>query len=90
MEQLELESETDTKEEVHSEFEEKPKLRSLTSLTWPYVPEESAYPDPLKRDDPKPLQLDQYEAIGTFEPVLSHALSPEYLIYVGLAADEGH
>lgn len=43
---------------------EKPPLRSLASLNWPYVPEESAYPDPLKRDDPKPLQLPQYEAIG--------------------------
>jgi len=39
-------------------------LRPLTSLNWPYVPEESAYPDPLKRDDPRPLQLHQYEAIG--------------------------
>jgi hypothetical protein len=28
------------------------------------VPEESAYPDPLTRDDPQPLQLRQYEAIG--------------------------
>lgn len=42
-----------------------PPLRPLTSLRWPYVPEESAYPDPLKRDDPKPLQLHQYEAIAT-------------------------
>ncbi|TBU48127.1 hypothetical protein BD309DRAFT_950354 [Dichomitus squalens] len=42
-----------------------PPLRSLASLKWPYVPEESAYPDPLKRDDPKPLQLPQYEAIAT-------------------------
>ena len=41
-----------------------PPLRSLASLKWPYVPEESAYPDPLKRDDPKPLQIPQYEAIG--------------------------
>lgn len=40
-------------------------LRSLASLNWPYVPEESAYPDPLKRDDPRPVQLHQYEAIGT-------------------------
>ncbi|KAG2054831.1 hypothetical protein BDR06DRAFT_954728 [Suillus hirtellus] len=40
-------------------------LRPLTSLNWPYVPEESAYPDPLKRDDPRPLQLHQYEAIAT-------------------------
>ncbi|KAF7357893.1 hypothetical protein MVEN_00835600 [Mycena venus] len=42
-----------------------PALRPLTSLKWPYVPEESAYPDPLKRDDPKPLQTHQYEAIAT-------------------------
>lgn len=40
-------------------------LRPLTSLKWPYVPEESTYPDPLKRDDPKPLQTAQYEAIGS-------------------------
>ncbi|CAK5281227.1 unnamed protein product, partial [Mycena citricolor] len=33
--------------------EDAPPLRPLTSLNWPYVPEESAYPDPLKRDDPK-------------------------------------
>jgi hypothetical protein len=49
-----------------------PVLRPLTSLKWPYVPEESAYPDPLKRDDPKVLQLRQYEAIGVFYPVLRH------------------
>lgn len=40
-------------------------LIPLTALKWPYIPEESAYPDPLKRDDPKVLQLHQYEAIGT-------------------------
>jgi hypothetical protein len=45
-----------------------PPLRPLTSLRWPYVPEESAYPDPLKRDDPKPLQTPQYEAIGPSPP----------------------
>src|SRR6266550_9202479 len=28
-----------------------PSLRPLTSLKWPYAPEEAAYPDPLKRDD---------------------------------------
>ncbi|KAG2154416.1 uncharacterized protein EDB93DRAFT_1239478 [Suillus bovinus] len=44
-------------------------LRPLTSLNWPYVPEESAYPDPLKRDDPRPLQLHQYEAIATSSAV---------------------
>ncbi|KAJ6498729.1 hypothetical protein C8R45DRAFT_93251 [Mycena sanguinolenta] len=42
-----------------------PPLRPLTSLKWPYVPDESAYPDPLKRDDPKTLQTHQYEAIAT-------------------------
>ena len=41
-------------------------LRPLTSLKWPYVPEDSAFPDPLKRDDPKPLQLRHYEAMGKF------------------------
>jgi len=40
-------------------------LRPLTSLKWPYVPEESAYVDPLKRDDPKVVQLSQYETIAT-------------------------
>ena len=39
-------------------------LRPLTSLKWPYVPDESAFPDPLKKNDPKALQLSQYEAIG--------------------------
>jgi hypothetical protein len=39
-------------------------LRPLTSLNWPYVPDQSAYPDPLERDDPKALQTQQYEAIG--------------------------
>ncbi|KAG2135858.1 hypothetical protein DEU56DRAFT_871630 [Suillus clintonianus] len=48
-------------------------LRPLTSLNWPYVPEESAYPDPLKRDDPRPIQLHQYEAIATSAAV-RHAL----------------
>lgn len=41
-----------------------PPLRPLASLQWPYVPDTSAYPDPLKRDDPQPLSLAQYEAIG--------------------------
>ena len=47
-------------------------LRPLTSLKWPYIPEESAYPDPLKRDDPKIVQLPQYEAIGNFATPRSH------------------
>jgi hypothetical protein len=43
-------------------------LIPLTSLNWPYVPDESSYPDPLKRDEPKTLQLHQYEAIGMQSP----------------------
>ncbi|KAK7031526.1 hypothetical protein R3P38DRAFT_3313593 [Favolaschia claudopus] len=54
--------------------ENPPPLRPLTSLKWPYVPEESAYPDPLKRDDPKPLQTPQYEAIAT-SPAIRTALA---------------
>jgi len=49
-------------------------LRPLTSLKWPYAPEESAYPDPLKRDDPKLLQLHQYEAIAT-SPAIRNILA---------------
>lgn len=45
--------------------------RPLTSLKWPYIPEESAYADPLKRDDPKVVQLFQYEAIGNSSPLIS-------------------
>jgi hypothetical protein len=53
------------------EQEEKPlppqiSLKPLTSLKWPYIPEEPSYPDPLKRDDPKPLSLAHYEAIGEY------------------------
>ena len=40
-------------------------------MRWPYVPEESAYADPLKRDDPKVVQLPQYEAIGDYPPFTS-------------------
>ncbi|PBL00221.1 hypothetical protein ARMGADRAFT_1006459 [Armillaria gallica] len=50
---------------ISADVEEPKPLRSLSSLNWPYVPEQSAYPDPLQRDDPKPLQLRQYEAIAT-------------------------
>ncbi|KAG6830667.1 hypothetical protein H0H92_015394 [Tricholoma furcatifolium] len=46
-------------------LEEPALLRPLTSLKWPYILDESAYPDPLKRDDPKTLKLHQYEAIAT-------------------------
>ena len=50
---------------MEEEFPESQPLRSLASLNWPYVPEESKYPDPLKRDDPKSLRLHDYEAIGS-------------------------
>ncbi|KAG7089656.1 hypothetical protein E1B28_011317 [Marasmius oreades] len=46
-------------------LEEPKPLKPLTSLRWPYVPDESSYPDPLERDDPKPLQLRHYESIAT-------------------------
>ncbi|KAF7315938.1 Acid protease [Mycena indigotica] len=49
-------------------LQQEPALRPLTSLKWPYVPDQSSYPDPLKRDDPKPLQTHQYEAIGAICP----------------------
>ncbi|KAL1693653.1 hypothetical protein GGG16DRAFT_49140 [Schizophyllum commune] len=57
-----------TQLEVEVFQDEKP-LKPLTSLKWPYVPEESAYPDPLTRDDPKPLSLRQYEGIATSKPL---------------------
>ncbi|KAK0481376.1 hypothetical protein IW261DRAFT_1397250 [Armillaria novae-zelandiae] len=57
-----------------ADVEEPRPLRSLSSLNWPYVPEQSAYPDPLQRDDPKPLQLCQYEAIAT-SPTVRKVLS---------------
>ena len=46
----------------------KPELRKLSSLKWPYIPDtaNTAFPDPLTRDDPKPLTMAQYEAIGAF------------------------
>ncbi|KIK10510.1 hypothetical protein PISMIDRAFT_690980, partial [Pisolithus microcarpus 441] len=46
-------------------LDDPPTLRPLTSLKWPYVPDDSTHDDPLKRDDPKPLTLHQYEAIAT-------------------------
>jgi len=62
-----------SREASSPKYEELQPLRSLASLNWPYVPEESAYPDPLKRDDPKPLQLTQYEAIAT-SPAIRKAI----------------
>lgn len=55
-------------------------LRPLTSLKWPYIPEESAYPDPLKRDDPKVVQLAQYEAIGN-SLLLVHNMTDENHVF---------
>jgi len=59
---------------IEEEIHESQSLRSLTSLNWPYVPEESTYPDPLKRDDPKPLHLSDYEAIAT-SPAIRQVLA---------------
>ncbi|KIY73354.1 hypothetical protein CYLTODRAFT_386949 [Cylindrobasidium torrendii FP15055 ss-10] len=57
---------TVSSEPIEEEPLDDPKpLRPLSSLKWPYVPEASAYPDPLERDDPKPLQTQQYEALAT-------------------------
>ncbi|EJD02681.1 uncharacterized protein FOMMEDRAFT_146559 [Fomitiporia mediterranea MF3/22] len=49
-------------------------LRKLSSLKWPYIPDTSSYPDPLERDDPKPLSLAQYEAIAR-SPAIRRTLS---------------
>lgn len=73
---------TELKPNTETEIELEAQLRPLTSLNWPYVPDDSAYPDPLKRDDPKPLQLNQYEAIGAFASILSHAF-PARSIFCG-------
>jgi len=58
-------------------------LRPLTSLKWPYVPDESIFPDPLKKNDPKALQLSQYEAIATSPAIrnilAAHKSLPELL-----------
>ncbi|THH07146.1 hypothetical protein EW145_g3588 [Phellinidium pouzarii] len=60
-----------------------PPLRKLSSLKWPYVPDTSSYPDPLTRDDPKPLNLTQYQAIASSPAVrralASHARLPTLL-----------
>ncbi|KAF8813963.1 hypothetical protein BYT27DRAFT_7083336 [Phlegmacium glaucopus] len=58
-------------------------LRPLTSLKWPYVADESAFPDPLKKNGPKALHLSQYEAIAT-SPIIrnfffTHKSFPELL-----------
>ncbi|KAL4078237.1 hypothetical protein V8B97DRAFT_2021401 [Scleroderma yunnanense] len=54
-------------------------LRALTSLNWPYIPDDSTYDDPLKRDDPKPLKLHQYEAIATSPTIRSLLASNPHL-----------
>ncbi|KAI6165987.1 hypothetical protein EDD17DRAFT_113554, partial [Pisolithus thermaeus] len=51
--------------EPRDSLDDPPTLRPLTSLKWPYIPDDSTHDDPLKRDDPKPLTLPQYEAIAT-------------------------
>ncbi|KAF8551623.1 hypothetical protein OG21DRAFT_1486851 [Imleria badia] len=61
-------------------------LRPLTTLKWPYIPDTSAYPDPLTRDDPKPLQMHQYEAIAT-SPTIRTLLSNPCLCTLLTAID---
>jgi zinc finger HIT domain-containing protein 3 len=58
---------TEPKPQLLSEEEQipdAPTLKPLTSLRWPYIPEEPSYADPLKRDEPMPLQLRHYQDIG--------------------------
>lgn len=44
-----------------------PTLRPLTSLSWPPEPDPLIFMDPLRRDDPKPLTNDQFQALATDE-----------------------
>ncbi|SRR5258708_37392693 len=39
-------------------------LKSLSSLKWPFIPEAPSFQDPLTGNDPPPLKLSQFEAIG--------------------------
>jgi zinc finger HIT domain-containing protein 3 len=41
-------------------------LRPLTSLKWPFIPEEPSFQDHLTSNDPKPLKINHYEAIGGY------------------------
>ena len=75
--------------DVGDEITKEVPLRPLTSLKWPYVPDESAYPDPLKRDDPKSLQTAQYEAIGSRNLHLSH-LTVSNLTRTGCELEKRH
>ncbi|KAF9010680.1 hypothetical protein BDQ17DRAFT_1515996 [Cyathus striatus] len=68
-------------------LEEQNPLRPLTSVRWPYVPDESAYPDPLKRDDPKVLQLRQYESIAT-SPAIRKILANQNLRELMISVDK--
>jgi hypothetical protein len=59
------------KHDIHEEQLSDPKpLRTLASLKWPYVPEPPSFVDPVTKNDPKPLTLAQYEAIGMTLSVL--------------------
>ncbi|KAJ3966741.1 hypothetical protein EV361DRAFT_547226 [Lentinula raphanica] len=53
-------------------------LKPLTALKWPYIAEgeEPAYPDPLERNDPKPLRTKHYEAIATSREVRKALFTP--------------
>ncbi|KAF8486524.1 hypothetical protein JB92DRAFT_3090948 [Gautieria morchelliformis] len=62
------------KEHKEEQIPDVPTLKPLTSLRWPYIPEEPSYADPLKRDEPMPLQLRHYQDIAT-SPAIRAALS---------------
>lgn len=51
-----------------------PTLRPLTSLQWPPEPDPLIFLDPLRRDDPKPLTRQQFEAL-TFDWELRRLLA---------------
>lgn len=39
-------------------------MKRLRDLDWPPEPDDDVFRDPLKRDDLKPLKVNEYEAIG--------------------------
>ncbi|KAH7875905.1 uncharacterized protein C8R40DRAFT_1043777 [Lentinula edodes] len=62
---------------VDSSVLDVPSLKPLSSLKWPYIAdEEPIHPDPLERNDPKPLRTRHYEAIATSQEVRKALLVP--------------
>ncbi|KAF9058309.1 hypothetical protein BDP27DRAFT_1303912, partial [Rhodocollybia butyracea] len=68
---------TNTDFPVTNALNDPPALKPLTSLRWPYIADdEPAYPDPLQRNDPKPLRTRHYEAIATSAAVRKAHFTP--------------